>query len=100
MGDGSEALPEDDLRAELLVLVCADPGAAEVGHVGQRRPAAPHGEVSIARAADAHAQIRRTQEPHLLPQTCREPRQQCVPACATHTHTSLGLSLTIILVIE
>lgn len=78
----SEALPEDDLRPVLLVLLLADPRRAEGGQVGQRRPAAPHREDPALGAADADAL------PHVGGQqtfdfgleTLGKPRQQSVPA--------------------
>lgn len=51
----SETLPEDDLGSELLIFLLADPGRAERVQVGERRPSAPHREVSVFGAGDAHA---------------------------------------------
>lgn len=78
----SKALPEDDLRPVLLVLLLADPRRAEGGQVDQRRPAAPHREDPVLGAADADAlpHVGGQQTLDFGLETLGKPRQQSVPA--------------------
>lgn len=77
---GSEALPEDDLGAVLLVLLLADPRRGQGGQVGQRRPSPPHREDPVLRAADPDrlARLGGHQSPDLSLEPLGEPRQQRV----------------------